>query len=146
MGLACLRSKQTWWTKYFIQDSTCSSLSDQICSTCPVLVQYLYATKQAQIRIKLLESCRRITSFEGAEGAEVTHQVQQIVSCSCENIPGNVSVFVLKKSPSIKCETISLIKGEIHLRGVPGWCLNWIKSGRDEMPGQLSSVGVPRAW
>ena len=34
---------------------------------------------------------------------------------------------------------------EIHLRGVPGWCLNWMKSGRAEIPGQLSSVGVPSA-
>ena len=35
---------------------------------------------------------------------------------------------------------------KISLRGVPGCCLNWMKSGREEIPGQLSSEGVPSAW
>ena len=35
---------------------------------------------------------------------------------------------------------------KMSARGVPFWCLNWMKSGKLVNPGQVSSEGVPRAW
>ena len=49
-------------------------------------------------------------------------------------------LILMIKSSGIKYDMI------IYLRGVPGWCLNWMKSGREVMSGQLSSLGVPSAW
>ena len=78
MGLACLRSRQTWNNHLKYDSSYVISYAALVCNQT--------YTKEAN---KLLERSWGVTSFERAEGAEIPHQAQQVVSCSCENVPGN---------------------------------------------------------
>ena len=122
MGLVCLRSRRTWFTQQLV------------CDFWTFNIDYFSALEASH----LLRGQRVQRLFIRSNRSSPAAVKMSLESGQVIRVSGH---FPKKKLGHQRSQVF-----EIHLRGVPGWCLNWMKSGRAEIPGQLSSVGVPSAW